>query len=658
MSEIIAGVEVPDTVAVAEATRLVQETTSPLIYHHSRRVFFFGQIHAHLLGVKPDPELLYLAAMFHDAGLATPFSDAEQRFEVDGADHGRKFLLERGFSTAAAETVWTAIALHTTPGIPDRMGPEIATTHLGVLTDVLGFGLDGLHTDQVTEILGVHPRGDFKNEFLSAYFDGFKNRPETTNGTVNSTFWSTSSPVSSAQPLSSASSARPGRADRNRRRGHRDECKSLYGRASPRTRCLLQPARLRQRAADGINECALADLPAVPGAVGLSVTILTVVFAVYVAGLVGALLTVGSLSDHLGRRPVLVASLLVAAAGTAIFWAAGGVFSVVLARVVQGIATGTATGALAAGLVEFSPEGRPHVGPTMTAVGTSFGLAIGGGLAGLLVQVSPRPDAEIFPALTLAFVVLVALVFAIPETVVRRAGGLAALRPRIRVPRDTRREFFVALPAIIAVHHRIVPRTRTVAGARRPARPVRRRRRSQHHSAVHRQQRGWTVGGAAPRAKRHLAASGPAVTGRGGFGRCPGLRVPVRLHRWIDRLRAGRGPDVQRGSPWHQRGHHREVAIGGLSAAFVVSYAALGLPSLAAGLAGRSWGLETTSYLYISFIGALSLIATLHAGRHLASRPDQSRPSRLQSPGEAADRRDDRTRRASARTPLSVRETA
>jgi MFS family permease len=112
---------------------------------------------------------------------------------------------------------------------------------------------------------------------------------------------------------------------------------------------------------------------------GFSVTILTVVFAVYVAGLVGALLTVGSLSDHLGRRPVLVASLLLAAAGTAIFWAAGGVFSLVFARVVQGIATGTATGALAAGLVEFSPEGRPHVGPTMTAVGTSFGLAVGGG---------------------------------------------------------------------------------------------------------------------------------------------------------------------------------------------------------------------------------------------------------------------------------------
>src|SRR5215212_7397315 len=101
-----------------------------------------------------------------------------------------------------------------------------------------------------------------------------------------------------------------------------------------------------------------------------SVTTLTVVFAVYVAGLIAALLTVGSLSDHLGRRPVLGVSLLIAAAGTAVFWAADGVFSLVLARVLQGIATGTATGALAAALVEFSPTGRSQVGPTMTAAAT------------------------------------------------------------------------------------------------------------------------------------------------------------------------------------------------------------------------------------------------------------------------------------------------
>jgi MFS family permease len=85
------------------------------------------------------------------------------------------------------------------------------------------------------------------------------------------------------------------------------------------------------------------------------VTTLTVVFAVYVAGLLGALLTVGWLSDHLGRRPVLVASLLVATVGTSIFWAADGVISLVVARIVQGIATGMVTGALAAGWSSSHP---------------------------------------------------------------------------------------------------------------------------------------------------------------------------------------------------------------------------------------------------------------------------------------------------------------
>jgi hypothetical protein len=85
------------------------------------------------------------------AGLEIPA--VEQRFEVDGADHARKFLVNRGFPAAAAETLWTAIALHTTPGIPGRMAPEIATTHLGVLTDVIGFGLDELDRAQPGEIL-------------------------------------------------------------------------------------------------------------------------------------------------------------------------------------------------------------------------------------------------------------------------------------------------------------------------------------------------------------------------------------------------------------------------------------------------------------------------------------------------------------------------
>lgn len=185
MTDIISGVEIPGTTAVADATDFLRERTGPLLFHHSTRVFLFGSLHARALGLQPDPELLYISAMFHDAGLLTPFSGTEQRFELDGADHAHKFLLDRGFSQSSAEVVWAAIALHTTPGIPGRMGPETAATHYGVLTDATGWGLDGLDRDQVDAIVAAHPRGDFKKEFLQIFVEGLKNRPDTTYGTIN-----------------------------------------------------------------------------------------------------------------------------------------------------------------------------------------------------------------------------------------------------------------------------------------------------------------------------------------------------------------------------------------------------------------------------------------------------------------------------------------
>ncbi|NMO51218.1 HD domain-containing protein [Actinoplanes sp. TBRC 11911] len=181
MAQFIAGIEVPDTAAATEASALV---TDPLIYHHSRRIFLFSELQAQRLDLKPDPELLYLAAMFHDAGLLTPFSDAEQRFELDGADHARDFLQARGFSAAESETVWTAVAMHTTPGIAVRMGPEAAALHLGVLTEMYGLGLDRLDGERIREIVEAHPRGDFPNEFFRLMIDGLRNRPATVRGTV------------------------------------------------------------------------------------------------------------------------------------------------------------------------------------------------------------------------------------------------------------------------------------------------------------------------------------------------------------------------------------------------------------------------------------------------------------------------------------------
>jgi hypothetical protein len=185
MTEVIAGIELPDTGMAADATRQVAETSSPLLFHHSRRVFLFASLHASMLGLAPDPELLYVAAMFHDTGLHTPASDEVQRFEIDGADNARRFLLEHGVSREAAELVWLAIALHTTPGVPGRMAPEIALTYQGVLTDAIGAGLADIAPAAIDEIVAAHPRGDFKNGFVQAFLDGLRHRPDTTYGTIN-----------------------------------------------------------------------------------------------------------------------------------------------------------------------------------------------------------------------------------------------------------------------------------------------------------------------------------------------------------------------------------------------------------------------------------------------------------------------------------------
>jgi len=185
MVDIIAGVKIPNTSTIVEATRLAEGMMNPLLFHHSRRVFLFSSLHAKTMGLEADPELLYVAALFHDTGVLTPFSDSQQRFELDSADHARAFLLGRGFSPQAADTVWSAIALHTTPDIPGRMGPEIAATTLGILTDVVGVGLDKLDPTIVEEITSAHPRGDFKNGFLQTFHEGLKHRPDTTFGTMN-----------------------------------------------------------------------------------------------------------------------------------------------------------------------------------------------------------------------------------------------------------------------------------------------------------------------------------------------------------------------------------------------------------------------------------------------------------------------------------------
>jgi hypothetical protein len=180
MIETIAGVQIPDSRLANAAAELIRQTTTPLIYHHSRRVFLFGSLQSRQLGIQPDAELLYIAALFHDSGLVPPYRGTTQRFELDSADAAKSFLTTNGFSDAEADVVWTAIALHTTPEVPYKMAPVIAATTAGVETDVLGIGLDSLSQNEIDAVTAIHPRPDFKNQILQAFTDGFQGVAQAT----------------------------------------------------------------------------------------------------------------------------------------------------------------------------------------------------------------------------------------------------------------------------------------------------------------------------------------------------------------------------------------------------------------------------------------------------------------------------------------------
>ena len=185
MTASIAGVRIPDTRLVADATELVAADAPPLLFHHSRRVYLFGMLQGRRRGLSPDPELLYIGAMFHDLGLTEKYMTKDQRFEVDGANQARDFLAAHGVSGEEARRVWTAIALHTTPGVPEHMEPEVALVTAGVETDVLGIGYGDLDPADISAVTAAHPRPDFKREILAAFTNGLKDRPGTTFGTVN-----------------------------------------------------------------------------------------------------------------------------------------------------------------------------------------------------------------------------------------------------------------------------------------------------------------------------------------------------------------------------------------------------------------------------------------------------------------------------------------
>jgi MFS family permease len=356
---------------------------------------------------------------------------------------------------------------------------------------------------------------------------------------------------------------------------------------------------------------------------GFSTTILTLVFAVYVLTLLATLLTVGSLSDHVGRRPVMVAAIATAAVASGLFLTADGVTALILARATQGVAIGLTSGSLVAAMLDLRPQGESA--PLMSSVAPTAGLAIGALVTSGLVEYGPHPTRLIWSLLLAVFVIGVALVLAIPEPGRRRPGAIASLRPRLGVPASARSAFAVAAPCVIGLW--------ALGGFYLSLGP------SLARELVHSSNLMWGglsiclltgFGAIGSAATRHRL---PRVTMIAG---CGGLLVGVAITvaaiatgaAWL--LFAGTAV-AGTGFGTAFSGAYRTVVAASaederaalITATYTMSYAAFGVPALLAGIAASHYGLRDTAMVYAAAVAALAggaLLALIAGARRDSGR--------------------------------------
>lgn len=190
--------------------------------------------------------------------------------------------------------------------------------------------------------------------------------------------------------------------------------------------------------------------PVLAKEIGFDAIVITAVFAVYAVALLLTLLTAGSLSDHIGRRPVVIVGLLLLAGSMLLFWHADAVALLFVARIVQGLATGLLISALSATVLDFAPAGHPAAAALWNALSPGIGLALGALAAGVALDASSEALSEVFAPLTALYTVLAVLFFLLPETAPRKPGAWASLSFRLSVPTPIRADFWRSAPAIVA----------------------------------------------------------------------------------------------------------------------------------------------------------------------------------------------------------------
>jgi MFS family permease len=182
-----------------------------------------------------------------------------------------------------------------------------------------------------------------------------------------------------------------------------------------------------------------------------SPTTVTAIYAVYAAGALGALLVTGRLSDHVGRRPIVLLALLIQIGGMVAFILADGVGALFAGRVLQGTATGIASGAISAWLVDLEPEHHPRLGSLLSGVALLAGLGSGAFVSSLLVQYAPDPLRFVYWLLVGVYALGLVVTLFVPDVVHRVPGAVRSLRPQVGVPAVARRQFVATNPSLVAI---------------------------------------------------------------------------------------------------------------------------------------------------------------------------------------------------------------
>ena len=343
---------------------------------------------------------------------------------------------------------------------------------------------------------------------------------------------------------------------------------------------------------------------------GFSALTTTEIFGIYAIALLGSLLIAGRLSDHVGRRPVLIVATLVQAVVMLMFATANGVGALMLARVVQGVATGAALGAVGAGMLDLD-KAR---GPVANAVTPPLGTSTGGLLAGLLVHYLPAPTLLVYLVLAVVFVLQAVGVIFMAETVTRRAGAVASLKPQFALPAAARAPMLIAAPVLVAAwalagfYGSLVPAlTRTALGFD-PSLA------SGIAAFAFAGSGAATVLGLSSRAPRTVMVYGAFALIAGAAAAMAALGAQSSAGFFLATALAGSGfgagfQGAVRTVLPIAKPHER---AGLLSVVFVVSYLAMGLPSIAAGfLVSHGSALLATAQIFGAVVAVLSSLALL-----------------------------------------------